>query len=181
MQLDLKWDSRDLDFWRNRQTEKALVTALSKAGGDAIRAVKAASNRSVRQRKRFKVKKVNDALALTYPKGRKEISTLVWRMDVSGDPVRVAEVSHRQTKKGVSFSINKRRSFIKSAFIATMRSGHTGVFMRVGKKRLPIDEVFTSRISDVFRDSGMIPAITAAGQRKFDSAFARVLKLELAR
>lgn len=38
-----------------------------------------------------------------------------------------------------------------SAFIATMPSGHRGVFQRKGKARLPIQELRTSSISDVFR------------------------------
>lgn len=38
-----------------------------------------------------------------------------------------------------------------SAFIATMRSGHRGVFARKGLKRLPIKELRTAPITDLFR------------------------------
>lgn len=50
----------------------------------------------------------------------------------------------RQTKKGVSFIVSrsKGRKVISGAFIAKMKSGHTGVYLRKGKTRLPIDQRF---------------------------------------
>lgn len=44
-----------------------------------------------------------------------------------------------QTSKGVRVRL---RGSYKSAFIATMQSGHTGVMMRSGASRLPIRELF---------------------------------------
>ncbi len=48
-----------------------------------------------------------------------------------GRPNSVGEVRRRQTKDGVSVSVKNGRTVIKGAFIATMPSGHTGVFVRV--------------------------------------------------
>lgn len=45
----------------------------------------------------------------------------------------------RQTGSGVTV---KARGSYRHAFIATMRSGHTGVFMREGRARTPITELF---------------------------------------
>lgn len=45
----------------------------------------------------------------------------------------------RQTQSGVTV---RARGSYKSAFIAEMESGHKGVMMRVGTKRLPIRELF---------------------------------------
>lgn len=44
-----------------------------------------------------------------------------------------------QTSKGVRVRL---RGSYRSAFIAKMKSGHTGVMMREGKSRLPIRELF---------------------------------------
>lgn len=44
-----------------------------------------------------------------------------------------------QTSRGVRVTL---RGSYRSAFIATMGSGHTGVMMREGKGRLPIQELF---------------------------------------
>ena len=176
-----EWDSRDLQVWRKRSVESALARALAKSGGDAVRAMKAESSRQVRAKKKFKVALVNKSLPVTYPTS-KEISRLAWRMDVSGALVPVAAFPHRQTRRGVSVAINVgARKTIKSAFIATMRSGHEGVFMRRGKKRLPIKEAFTTRVSDVFMNSGFIPLIQLKAQGVFAKAFERLLPVELGR
>ena len=48
----------------------------------------------------------------------------------------------RQTRRGVTYRLKKTggRSLVRGAFIATMRSGHRGVFQRRGRARLPIAE-----------------------------------------
>ncbi len=52
-------------------------------------------------------------------------------------PIKASYVGKpRQTKRGVRV----RRFFFEGAFVATMPSGHTGVFKRKGKERLPIVE-----------------------------------------
>jgi hypothetical protein len=51
----------------------------------------------------------------------------------------IAQLNPRQTKAGVT---TRLRGSYKSAFIATMKSGHRGVMIRGGKDRLPIYELF---------------------------------------
>lgn len=178
--LILQWDRSQVSKFREAGLERALTRAVSRAGGDAIRAGRVASSRSVRERKRMKLGRVNAALVLTFPKGAKHVDDLVWQMRASGAPVPVSEYPFRQTKRGVSVAINRgRRVLISGAFVATMRSGHVGVFRRRGVKRLPIDEVFTTRVSDVLRDTGLMPRLQARAQEVFASSFARLLPLEL--
>ena len=51
------------------------------------------------------------------------------------------DLKARQMKRGVSYKIGKSgRKRIQSAFIATMKSGHEGVFVRSTKMRTPIFE-----------------------------------------
>lgn len=48
----------------------------------------------------------------------------------------------RQLKRGVKYRIGREGfKIIEHAFIATMKSGHRGVFKRVGPERLPIQEL----------------------------------------
>jgi hypothetical protein len=53
--------------------------------------------------------------------------------------------------RGVSYRLPGGRGRIPSGFIATMRSGHRGVFTRKGSGRLPIEEKFGPSIGHVFR------------------------------
>ncbi len=189
--IEFVWDSRDLAVWRGGKVDGALASALKKAGADAIRATKTESSRMVRSRKQMKAGFVGKALPLTYPSS-KEIARLAWRMDVSGALVPVSAYPHRQTRKGVSVAINRgSRSLIRSAFVATMSSGHKGVFTAFGPKRVirsgryaghmrhPIKEAFTTRVSDVFLDGGFIPAVQARAQSVFSASFARLMPMEL--
>lgn len=181
MELKLDWDSSDLGIFRSAKLERAMIKALKRAGDTALRDMKSASSKAVRKRKRMKVSRVNRGLPTILPKGRR-ISDLVWTMKVSGEPVPVSVFSIRQTRKGVKVAINQGQSkIIKGAFIAQMNSGHIGVFRRRGKDRLPIDETFTTRISDVFYDRNTIPEIQGVAERSFSSGFKRLLDLELSR
>lgn len=177
-----QWDRRQLSALRADGLERALTKAMSWAGRDAIRSVRTAGSRGVRGRKRLKAGRVNASLVLTFPKGAKHIDDMAWRMDVSGKPIPLVDFPNRQTKKGVSVAVNKgRRTLVLSAFRATMKSGHTGIFKRRAAKRLPIDELFSTRVSDVFRDADFVPALLDRGQAVFSTTFNRVLPLELAK
>ena len=66
-------------------------------------------------------------------------------MNVTGAHVPLTAMGARQTKRGVTVRKYKTggRILLKSAFIQTMpKSGHVGVFRRVNKSRLPIQEQY---------------------------------------
>jgi hypothetical protein len=190
LELVLEWDSRALDVFRGGKIEGALRNALAKAGGDAIRFVRTGTSRMVRQRKRMKLQRVRAGLPLFFPRNKAEISELVWRMDVSGEPVPLSEFPHKVVPRpdgrrrggGVMVQVNVgRRQLVRSAFVARLKSGHVGIFRRRGDPRLPIDEAFTSRLSDVVQDTGFIPFVQAGAQARFQASFSRLIDLELRR
>lgn len=180
--LRFEWDQSTLQPLREQGLERALFRTLRMSGGDAIRAMRTASNRAIRFRKRMKASSVTRGLVLRMPRGRQVIENLEWRVDVSGASVPLSAYPYRQIKSGVSVAVNKgKRKHIKGAFVARMQSNHVGIFVRRGKGRLPIDELFSTRISDVFSDHGMVPAVFARGSQVFSTSFARLLPLELAK
>ena len=178
--LKLEWDTRALSAFSH--LNRPVFKALSKAGGDAIRAYRVDANRYARSRKKLKVARVNKALTLRFPRGAREIDELVWNLDVRALPVPLADYPSRQNRKGVRVQVNVGSTkLIKSAFIATMRSGHRGVFVREGLGRLPIRELFSTRVDQVLQDNGAIPGLEDRAQRVFASSYARLLPLELAK
>lgn len=56
----------------------------------------------------------------------------------------------RQTKTGVSYRLSSGRGQAPHAFIATMPTGHVGVFARRLKARLPIKELLGPSLGHVF-------------------------------
>lgn len=181
IQLSLNISESQIAAFRARGLERALFRALTKGGRDAIRTLKSASSRSIRQRKRIKVRALRWGL-LTKKHAARTIPDLQWEMKVDTDAQPVSAYSFRQMRKGVRVAINTGvRHLIPGAFVARMKSGHEGVFQRDGKARLPIDELFTSRISDVFDDRGMVPALTERTMSVFAATTLRVLPMELDR
>lgn len=175
----LEWNERDLQLFSDRKIEQAVARALLKAGRDAIRTMKVASARAVRFRKRIKLSRVNKVLSVTFPR-TKQIQGMEWRLNVANKAIPLADFPHSQTKKGVTVAVNAgKRKLLKSAFEATTKSGHTGIFYRTGKARLPIRQLYSTRVIDVFSDDGMIPAVQEQGMKMFSSTYDRVLPLEL--
>lgn len=198
--ITLTWDSSELSIWRGEKMEAAIVRALSKSGGDAIRFMRTGSSRLVRSRKRFSAARVSRALPIFFPTRKQRISELVWRMNVGGKPVPLIDFPHGQTRRGVTIAVNAgKRTLLQGAFLAKMKSGHEGIFLRAlsnqlgpvtksqAKRgmtrrrvgRLPIEEAFSTRVSDVFQDADFIPFIQAGTQEKFSQSFDRLLPLEL--
>lgn len=106
----------------------------------------------------------------------------------TGKPVPLIEYGARQTAKGVSVSVLKGRKVIAGAFIATMPSGHSGVFVReqgakhkkVGQGKqaswhaLPIKELFGPSVPDGMGNK----AVQVALQRLFTEKFPTLLEHE---
>jgi hypothetical protein len=112
-----------------------------------------------------------------------------------GKPLPLIEYSARSVVKGVSVQVFKKvtRTVVRHAFIATMKSGHKGVFWRdtklsgtkwkVGKRmvlpspytgskltkyQLKITERYGPRIPDIFDDADIINPTMANASIRFD-------------
>jgi hypothetical protein len=69
----------------------------------------------------------------------------------SGRRIPLMDFSARQTSRGVSANTGQGRKTYPGAFIATMKTGHRGVFKRKpGVGRLPIHELFGPSVPFVF-------------------------------
>lgn len=79
-------------------------------------------------------------------------------------------VPSRGRGDGVSYQLRGGRGRVPNAFLATMKTGHKGVFARKGKSRLPIRELFGPSLGHVFavhRQEGL-----ARAQEAFHNSFA---------
>lgn len=76
--------------------------------------------------------------------------------------------------RGVSYRLGGETRRLPSAFIATMPSGHRGVFGRRGKSRLPIDERYGPSLGRVF--AKFRPAGLARAQEILDKNLAHELE-----
>lgn len=111
---------------------------------------------------------------------------------ISGKPLPLIAFSARKTRKGVSVKVMGNRRIIRSAFIATMGSGHTGVFAR-GKyvnrvfqfrdsKRLkprgndlPIDELVSMSPFGMITSNSVSGSVADKMERDFSPVFLKQL------
>lgn len=174
----VKIDDSEIKAWKGKLPAKLLERAVYRAGVDAIRKMKAEASRLIRERKRLKGKFIRKGIVIRTPNGK---GGLVWELGFSGAKVPVFDYPVRQGRTGVSVTINKgARKIIKHAFIATMPTGHQGVFQRIGRARLHIKELYSSRVSDAARDSDLLPKVANLGLSTFAHAFARNAQAEFA-
>jgi hypothetical protein len=179
--VTVKWDRSGMAALETGPLKGALKRALRKAGATALRDMRSEASKRIRARKRIKPRYIKRALTLRRPKGG-DISSMAWALDVSGEPVPLVAYPHRQTKKGVSVEVNRgKRTLVKGSFVATMKSGHKGVFRRRGAPRLPIQELRGSRPVDALLHKGEADAVAARGGASFEATFARVLPLEVSK
>lgn len=91
---------------------------------------------------------------------RQKATKNYWRgeLDITRRRLPLKEFKAKQTKKGVKYKIEKSggRKLAEHAFIATMRSGHEGVFRRKGDGRLPIAELRGPSVGGVFEGAAGI-------------------------
>lgn len=76
---------------------------------------------------------------------------------ITGRGIPLSKLKPRQNKSGVSFRTPEGRTTRLHAFIATMPTGHTGVFLRKRQTRLPIAEQYGPGVVDII--SGQIPTL----------------------
>lgn len=131
-----------------QQVDKKIVKAQVRACNRTAVGTRTQVSKSVREKIRVKASDVKDSTKI--------IKATQWkpeaRVDVTGWPLPLVKfASPRKTKKGVTVGIEKggKRTFRKSAFLATMKSGHEGVFRRLEKPRLPIKEQHGPSIPEI--------------------------------
>ena len=177
--ITAQWDRSQIGYLETGKLKGALMRALRKAGSTALRDMRSEASKRIRARKRIKSRYITRAITLRRARGA-DIAGMEWALDVSGTPVPLVAYPARQTRKGVSVEVNRgKRTLVKHSFIATMKSGHKGVFRRRGTARLPIEELRGSRPVDALLHKGEADAVAERGGRSFGATFVRVLPLEI--
>ena len=94
-----------------------------------------------------------------------------------GSRIPVSQLKPKEEERGFSY-IGKggKRTTITSAFEATMRSGHNGVFTRSGRKRLPINEKHGVSVPFLFVKKQLTIAMDSRGAEMWEKNLDHALK-----
>lgn len=179
--LDIDGALRKLGATRIGTTE-AITRALNKtaitARADAARNIRDAGYG-------IKVSSVKGAISIRRATNQ-ELKAIV---TATGSPIPLINYGARQTSKGVSVNVKNGRKVIAHAFIATMASGHKGVFARQGKTHkkvmrrgrtywsgLPVKELFGPSIPTAFANGAVQDAVKTAIEERFPVVLRQELK-----
>lgn len=91
----------------------------------------------------------------------------------SRKPIALVEFPHTQTGTGVSTRAWGQPQIIQHAFVATMKSGHTGIYRRGGSHRLPIHELWGPTIYGTFKTKDVQAVIKTTMATRLQTALAR--------
>ena len=163
------------------EAKKAIVRALNRAA----KSVQVQAAREIREAGyNLKASRIKKALTVR----QANANVLQAGIRAIGRPISLYEYGARSTSKGVSVNVKGGRKLIKHAFIATMPTGHTGVFMRKpgviqGKRGKMIQaralghELFGPAIPSMF----VSEIVTRAMTSKLNEQFPKELDHELGR
>lgn len=137
MNFTIKLDSKEVEKALKeapKAAEKAAIRTLNRTADKA----RVAASKAVRETYNIKAGDLSKSVKIT----RASQSKLETVLTIVGKPVGLIAFAARKIAKGVTYKILKSsgRDRLPHAFIATMKSGHRGVFERTGKARLPIRE-----------------------------------------
>lgn len=169
---------------------KRMTKAIAQSLNDAARAGRTEAGREIRKKWNIKADKVNAELknirfasaenmtAVIQAKGRPISLTYYGAKEVRDMRGRGVLVQTRKSGKivkrtnaarGVSVQIERGKTTrLPKSFIATTKSGHIGVFRRLGKSRLPITDMATVTIATMFGQERVQAATIKAVKTKWE-------------
>jgi hypothetical protein len=158
--------------------EKAKIRALNKVAAQA----KVAASKEIRAAG-YNMKAADIKQRITIKRAVSGDPVVV--IKCSGRPIPLVQFSARPTRAGVSVNVKNGRKLIKGAFIATMPTGHQGVYVRVGKQHkkingqwhgLPIKELFGPSVPAAFGNEVVQSALVRLVRDKFTSILEHEIK-----
>ena len=170
---DIRQVERMLTRLERTVVPKATVRALNKTGIT----VRKEGSQAIRKDRKLKARDVKKRLVI-FRANRHKMSVII---SGSGKAVPLGAYPARQVKRGVRVNVKGTRKLVKGAFIATMRSGHKGVFKRRGPKRLPVDELYSTTVADAMKNPRVRSAMHSAAVKRFRRVFEQELRHAISR
>lgn len=178
-----------------RQMPMAGRRSIARSLNKAITQCRTRAAREISDKRNIKVGRARQDMRIK----RASYSVQEAAIIASGNPIRVIEVKgvKSQTKKGVAAKIEAKgkRHLFKGAFIATLESGHTGVFERVGhlthvsksnskgtrRFNLPIRELTLPSVPATLVAEEIDTKLRAYAAPVYEAELERLLNLEMVR
>lgn len=180
MVMTVKIDDRDMRRFM-RTMPATSNRSISRALNKAIAQTRTKAAREVSDKRNIKVGRAKQDMRISRASpGRQDAA-----INASGNPIPVIDVkgAKRQTKRGVTAKLEAKGKphLFKGAFIATMASGHTGVFRRTGNKSLPIFEHTLPSVASTMVQGELEQKLREFAAPIYETELIRLLNLEMSK
>lgn len=189
--ISVKSDFSAIERALTHAQHAALPSARRRTLNKLAQYAKSEAVRSIRSRWRFKAATIRKSISIK----RANYKALEAEVRAIGQNSPIIDFAARQTRKGVTVGVSKgKRKLIKGAFVATMKSGHKGVFKRSAKAtrrtkgrpttsspNLPIEEVYTIGVPQAFASIAVSNALRKTVADRLRNTYEHELSFELTR
>lgn len=147
---------KDLDKYTKKVVDDIRFKATPSAINRALASTKTFASRLIREKVNIKNKDLDKSIELnkasrSNPQG--SITFFFGRVPLSNfSPKQKIVSTPKGRRKGVTVDISGSRKLVRGAFLATVGSGHIGIFKRRTDNRLPITELTTGVLSGFVKD-----------------------------
>lgn len=170
--ITAKWRTQQVRHLLDQLSPRRRGQALSVAVNDTARQVRTRSARDVAKGMGMTRKNVDKAIVI---RPYSQPDTLTATVRGRGVPLPLMQFAAKQTRKGVTAKAWGNRKLYPGTFIATMKSGHQGVFRRTSKARLPIKELYGSGVAQVMAQEAVSENLQAYGAERLSANTMRQL------
>lgn len=173
--LRIRFDEREARRSLGRVHQQVIDKALPRALNKTAVAVRAEAVRVIRRGRQVKAGTIREAIAIR----RANKALMVAEVIVSGRPIPLRDFAARQTRRGVTVNVSGRRKLIPGAF-QVMKIG-ANVFIREGKKRLPIRKLYGPSLPSVFNADAIQKAVERMALDTLRKRFNEEVRYELSK
>ena len=178
MPILLKIDDRQMRRFVNKMP-KAGKRSIARSLNKAITQTRTRAAREISAKRNILVGRAKKDMRIQRASPDRPVAAI----HASGKPIPVIAVKgvKRQTPLGVKAKIEakKKPHLFKGAFIATMASGHTGVFERIGKKRLKIRELKLPSVASTMVQKATEKRLREYAIPVYEKELIRLLNMEM--
>lgn len=157
MNLTIQMDMKPVSHMMKHISKQILPVATARALNKTVQAGQTVAVKQIAKHIGVKQTLVRKALHLTKAWRSKHVAVL---NVISKKRLTLLQIdpNAKQNSQGVKYRSSMGSKLLPHTFIATMKSGHRGIYARLGSKRLPIVELQGPSIAHVF----MQPTIQTA-------------------
>lgn len=170
--IKTEWRTREVRHLLDQLKPKKQRQGLSVAVNATAKQVRTQAARMVAKEMGTRRKDIDGAIIIR-PFSQPE--TLEATVKGQGAPLPLAKFGAKQTRKGVTAKAWGKRKLYPGAFLATMKSGHSGAFVRKGKKRLPIKEMWGPGVGKTMAQGAVSDTLQTFGTERLQANVLRQL------